>query len=129
MIIEKNRYLIRTKILIGNFLGGSPEDCFVELREPSTTELYDLKEKWRVTRGSASQSMYALVDLLPNLIVEHNGYKSENEKYSSQEMVETILSKIEMFEHVVMQYYEKVLFIIMPEMKEEESSDRGKKTD
>lgn len=129
MIIEKNRYLIRTKILIGNYFGGSAEDCFIELREPSTKELYELKGRWKEADKDYEKIMFALVDLLPSLIVDHNAYLNDKDKYSTQELVELVLSKLDMFYYVVSEYYDKVLFIIMPELKTgEENSGTETKT-
>ncbi len=68
MIVEKNRYLIKTKIFIGNFYDAPVEDVFVEVREPNTRELYAMQEKSAgLTDPGERQKafMLGMIDLLP----------------------------------------------------------------
>jgi len=46
MELEKNRYLLKIKIEIGDFLGGEKAAAFVVLRETNKKETLELQEKW-----------------------------------------------------------------------------------
>ena len=118
MVIEKNRYLVKEKIEIGQFFGSKPEDVFITLREPSTTEVYDLQNKWREANGDKTKVMEALIDILPDIIVDHNMFRDEKSKYTNTEVKEIVLSQINLFSFVIGHYCDKVLFIIMPHQTE-----------
>ena len=123
MIVEKNRYLIKTKIFIGNFYDAPVEDVFVEVREPNTRELYAMQEKSAgLTDPGERQKafMLGMIDLLPLVIVTHNLYASEGVPYKNDEVVELILAKIDLFQYVVTEYYSKVLSFIMPSTESQE---------
>lgn len=128
MIVEKNRYLIKAKILIGNFLGAAPDEAFVELREPNTLELYELREKWAQAAGDQQKTLMALIDILPALVVSHNLFADEKTLCSKERAAEIILDKINLFEYVVAEYYDKVLFLIMPAKTEQGKADGEEKT-
>lgn len=124
MIIEKNRYLIKAKIFIGNFFASAIDDVFIELREPTTRELYEMQEKSAgLTDKVAKQKafMMAMIDLLPSVIVTHNIFASESVMYKNDEVVELVLAKIDLFQYVVTEYYDKVLSFIMPSTVEMET--------
>lgn len=133
MVIEKNRYLIKEKIEIGQFFGSKNEDVFITLREPSTTEVYELQDKWRGASGDKTKIMVALIDMLPDIIVDHNLYRDEKTKYGNTEVKDIILSQLNLFSFVIDAYCDKVLFIIMPHQTEDagkkDQTDGEKKTD
>jgi len=131
MIVEKNRYLIKAKICIGNFYDAPVEDVFVELREPDTRELYAMQKKISGIADPGERQrafMLGMIDLLPLVIVTHNLYASEGIPYKNDDVVELILAKIDLFQYVVTEYYSKVLSFIMPstESREPKATEEAK---
>jgi hypothetical protein len=126
MIVEKNRFLIKTKVFIGDFLGGKKEDAFIELREPNMTETFKLNETMK-EKGFSE----AFMELLPSMIVSHNLNESETVLCKTDEVVNIVCSKTQLFGYLATEYYEKIIVFISPSTQEvqEPKAAQEEKTD
>jgi hypothetical protein len=116
MMIVGN-YLVKAKIFIGQFLGGKAEDAFIELKEPDVATAMKFNKS-----GQGEETISVLIEKLPELLVNHDLKKSENESLSPIEVAKVVTSKIDLFTYVMKEYKEKVLFT--QGRKESESSDK-----
>lgn len=115
MVVERNRFLIKTRIVIGSFFGVAPDEVFIEMREPNMTELAELQERWAECTGKKGAAVLVLSSYLPAFIFEHNIFGEDGKKYTSSQVAEIICDRSLLYKHVLAEYYEKVLFTIMPQ--------------
>ena len=114
IVKDKRDYLIKTKVLVGQFFGQQPDDGFIELVEMDTLDSSRMTKVSKAVKESGDNSdlMALFRELLPKVIVEHSLYKSDTEKYSSDEVAGIIFSKVDLSIHVIEQYSRDVLFTL-----------------
>lgn len=122
MVVEKNRFLIKTRVEIGGFFEAKPEEVFIDMREPNMTELAQLQEGWAECAGKKGKAILVLSSYLSSFIFDHNIFHDDGKKYTSEEVTELICDRTKLYKHVLAQYYEKVLFTIMPQTTQEGQS-------
>jgi hypothetical protein len=112
--VKDKSYLIKTRILVGDFFGASPEDGFIELIEPDvmdSTRLTQMARKAK-TDGDDSVMMVLFRELMPGLISDHSIYATEETKHSPEEVTKIIFSKMDLVTRVIDQYGREVLFTL-----------------
>lgn len=109
VVIKDKSYLITHRVNLGQFFDKPEEDAYIVLREPDTFTL----SKLRSAKDAGEESGGAFIDLfagvLPDLIVDHDLYKSETQKLTAQEVRDFIYDKTEILTCVVGEYSTNVL--------------------
>lgn len=111
--LSDDKYIIKTKILLGTiFDQENDEDVFIELKEPNGLKFIRLNDS--IKDGKSETVIFEqVVNLLPEVIISHNIYKTETELADNQQVIDALLSKTEALTHVVSEYSEKVLFLLV----------------
>lgn len=106
-ILSQHKDVIQKITLnIGNFLGSeNAEDAKLTLREPNYLETIGLKKA--ASEGEEGLARY-MSEVLSELLVEHNIYKTEEDLASNQEVCDLIFSKVELADYVASEYFKAV---------------------
>jgi hypothetical protein len=110
MVIVNDNYLIKAKVLLGQFFDVPEEDVFIELREPTSKALFKMEEAFKSKDSMTILTVF--IDLLPSLITAHNLMRSETEKQSNAEVAAIVENKMDIFMHVLNKYKDDVLFTL-----------------
>jgi hypothetical protein len=110
VIIKDDAYLVKTRVLVGHYFGGQPEDGFIELHEPTTFELLKIEQASKA--GDTTALMERLAELLPKVIGEHSLHRDEATRLSPEEVTRIIVSKMNLFAELTQQYSRDVLFTL-----------------
>lgn len=112
VIVKDKSYLITIKVNIGKFFNLPEADAFVTLREPDTITLTKMNEAKNIEGGSGRAFIEFFSGVLPGIIVDHNLYKNDSEKLSTEDVRDLVCDKMDIFVHLVDEYAQKVLFTL-----------------
>jgi hypothetical protein len=106
MIVENN-YLFSRKLEVGQFYDAKPEEVWIELREVGGVAAAKMRKFADDTEGAV---VYFL-SLLSWMIVDHNLWKDEANKYTADEVAEMVGNRAELCLELMNRYFKQVLFI------------------
>lgn len=108
----------KIRINIGKLVGLENDDeCFIVLKELPTLEILKLKEAH--DKGVEAIMKY-FKDIIPEIIVEHNLYETEQQKMTNKAVADLIYDKSELTNKVITEYTNASFFT--PTSKGEEKS-------
>lgn len=106
----------KVKIEIGTLVGlESDEEAFLTLREMSTFNTMKLRDSAKADKDSVINFFY---EVMPEIIVDHNLYITEQKKMTNEEVRDFIFEKIEL-STLILQKYSAASFFI-PRKKSED---------
>lgn len=120
---KEPNYLITVKIDVGEFFEQKKEDVYIVLREMSTKEFLQFQQKNIMNAGgkdinketkdmiTAIELSEYIVDILGNIIIDHNFYEAENKKMDSREVAKIIQHKFNICMYVLKEYQNSTLRI------------------
>jgi len=117
MYVKKNDYdkaLRKVKIEFGTLVGlDTDAEAFLELKELDTLTTLKL----RSLADKQDEVIAYFKDILPNIIVDHNLYETEDKKMSNKEIANFIFEKIELSTKVMTEYT-KAIFRVKPDAED-----------
>lgn len=112
VVIKDKSYLITHRVNLGQFFDMPEEDAYIVLREPDTFTLTKMNEAKQTDDASGRAFVEFFAGVLPDLVVDHDLYKTETQKMTAQEVRDLVYDKMEIFMHIVTEYTEHVLFTL-----------------
>ena len=111
MFIRKNNYdkfLQKVRVNVGNVCGlEENEEAYIVLRELDTNSMMKLKK-------ASNDGEEALIDfmhkILPQIIIEHNFYETEQQKMTNEALANLIYDRMELSSLVIKSYTEASFF-------------------
>lgn len=92
----------KVRINIGKLVGLENDDeCYIVLKELPTLEILKLKDAH--DKGIEALMKY-FKDVIPDILVEHNLYETEQQKMSNKAVAELIYDKSELTNKVISEY-------------------------
>ena len=117
MYVKKNDYekaLRKVKIEFGTLVGlDTDAEAFLELKELDTLTTLKL----RSLADKQDEVIAYFKEILPNIIMDHNLYETEDKKMSNKEIANFIFEKIELSTKVMTEYT-KAIFRIKPDAED-----------
>ena len=117
MYVKKNDYdkaLRKVRIEFGTLIGlDTDAEAFLELKELDTLTTLKL----RSLADKQDEVIAYFKEILPNIIVDHNLYETEDKKMSNKEIANFIFEKIELSTKVMTEYT-KAIFRIKPDAED-----------
>lgn len=105
MFIKEKNYdkaIQKVRIEVGTIVGCEKDDeAFILLKELPTQSMMKLREN--LGKGEAEFMDY-MKEVLPNIIVDHNFYVTEQKKMSNSELADLIFEKLELTTKVLEEY-------------------------
>lgn len=89
---DYGNYIHTHRIDLGDEFGKEKEEVFITLREMDTKSVLKLKNG--ASEDSEGKTLEVFREILPNLIVDHNFYETEDKKMSSDEVADLLFEKI-----------------------------------
>ncbi len=112
VVVDKRKYLVTARVPIGRFFDVPDDDAYVELREADIQSTLELEKAKSLDESSQIEECVGWFRRhLPDLIIGHNLYRTEDQPMTSSEVTELIFDKSQMMLDVWMAYREKVGFI------------------
>jgi hypothetical protein len=105
MVID-SKFLFSKKIPVGDYFGEAPEAATIELRETSVANAAKFQEATK----DIEKTMAHFLALLPGLIVDHDLWKDDVNKYTATEVAEMVSARAELGMHLMGAFTEQVLF-------------------
>lgn len=106
---DYGKYIFTQKISLGKEFGFETDDeVFITLRELDTKSVIKLKEASNSDSETASLEVFR--EILPNLIVDHNFYETEEKKMTTEEVTELLFEKVSTIGKVLNALKEKNFF-------------------
>lgn len=98
----------RVKVNVGLELGLDNEnEAFITLKELPTMEILKLKE---VSQNGGEELLSFFKETLPNIIVDHNLYETEQKKMSNEEVVALVFESMSLTNKVLNDYSQASFF-------------------
>ena len=117
MYVKKNNYdkaLRKVKIEFGTLVGlDTDAEAFLELKELDTLTTLKL----RSLADKQDEVIVYFKEILPNIIVDHNLYETEDKKMSNKDIANFIFEKIELSTKVMTEYT-KAIFRVKPDSED-----------
>lgn len=96
----------KVKVEFGTLLGcETEEEAYVILRELPTLETMELNEAHE--KGEVELLKY-FKKVLPNILIDHNFYETEDKKMSNEDVINFIFEKLDISSKIIGDYTEKV---------------------
>lgn len=89
---DYGNYIHTQRIDLGSEFGKEDSEIFIVLREMDTKSVIKLKAS--SASGEEGATLETFREILPNLIVDHNFYESDDKKMDSKEVTELLFEKI-----------------------------------
>lgn len=111
MFVKAKNYesaIQKVRIELGTLLGlETDEEAFITLKEMSTFHTINLRESVKNNREDIIKYFH---DILPEIIVDHNFYETEQKKMTNEELRDFLFEKITVATKVLNDYSKSAFF-------------------
>lgn len=105
-MVIKSDYLFSKAIPVGDYFGADPDAATITLREIDGKTA----AKFQKTADDLERSVPSFLEMLPQIIEDHDLYKDEITKFTGAEVAEMVGKRADLCIHLMTEYITKVLF-------------------